>query len=329
MFEEINNLIKKQIRNGIYPCANWAFLQDGKVERYLEGFAQIKPEKEYLRENMLFDMASVTKVVCTGTVVLKLWEDGKLDLEKPFRVYYPSFQDEKVTLRHLLTHTSDIDSYIENRDRLNAKELRKAYNYLKSGENIGKIFKYTDTGTVLMGFMLEEIFGKSAQAVFQEQVLTPLQMDDSGFQPIEPKSLAVPTELSKKRGLIRGETHDPKAYVLGKHAGSAGLFSTLNDQINFTKKMFFEQSYLKSETIDSLLKDWAKVFKRSLGWDLKEDKKGHLYLLHTGFTGTFLLANPKNKRAFIFLSNRVHPENHRLEYLSARDELLKLYLEME
>ncbi|MDR2832125.1 MAG: beta-lactamase family protein [Streptococcaceae bacterium] len=317
---QINQLINRQMNEGVYPGANWAFIEGENVQTFHQGYAQILPFKEKLKENMLFDMASVTKVVCTGMVVLKLWENGLVDIDQPFSLYYPSFLDEKVTLRHLLTHTSDINPFIPHRDELSAHELKEAYNHLKSGDNIGKTFAYTDTGTVLMGFMIEEIYQKYAQEVFQELILTPLKMKESRFQPISPPSLAVPTQLTTTRGM----THDPKANKLGKHAGSAGLFSTLNDLIQFVKEVFFKQTFLKKETISLLLQDYSplKNANRSLGWDLKAEN----YLFHTGYTGTFLLVNPVEQKAFIFLSNRVHPYDLREEYLIARDELVNLYL---
>jgi len=330
MIEKINLLVSQQRKAGIFPCANWAFMDKDKKSTFLEGYAQITPEKEVLKPDMLFDLASITKVVCTGSVVLKLWEEGKLDIDVPFSTYYPSFQDNRVSLRHLLTHTSDINPFIKDRDILNDEELKEAFNYLTVGENLGKSCQYTDTGTVLMGFMLEKIYQKDAQDIFQELVLNPLGLHNSKFQPIVPASLAVPTEVTENRGLIRGQTHDPKAFVLGKHAGSAGLFSTLADMMRYIEEVFFKQTFLKPETIEALLQDFSplKNQNRSLGWDMKFDKAGNPFLFHSGFTGTFLLLDPRRKKAFVFLSNRVHPHNFREEYLKNRDIIINKYLQL-
>ncbi|SJZ79546.1 CubicO group peptidase, beta-lactamase class C family [Pilibacter termitis] len=328
MYERTNALIREQMQQGVFPGASWAFLDDEKEQKHVEGLAQVVPTKEILRENMLYDMASITKVVCTTSLILKLWEQGEIDLDVPFRRYYPSFLDEKVTVRHLLTHTSDINPWIENREKLSANELKEAFNFLKSGENVGEIVKYTDTGTILLGFLLENIFQMNVQSAFQQFVLDELEMNNSCFQPA-PIELSVPTENHVTRGVIRGWTHDPKAFVLGESAGSAGLFSTLDDQIKFVRKVFFEQSYLKPATIEKLLHDQTPsgTLARSLGWDLRQNKQEEPVLFHTGFTGTFLLVDVRNQRAFIFLSNRVHPENHRQAYILSREELVAKYFE--
>ncbi|MDR0921224.1 MAG: beta-lactamase family protein [Lactobacillales bacterium] len=328
-YEKTVALVEKQIKEQVYPGASFAFLRGEKVETHVLGLAQTVPKTEILLENMLYDMASITKVVCTTNVLLKLWEVGKIDIDVPFQVYYPSFEDERVTIRHLLTHTSDINPWIENRDNLSASELKEAFNHLKSGENLGKVFKYTDTGTVLLGFMIENLYGKNAQEVFQQEVLLPLDLSASQFQPVQPTKRAVPTEIHPTRGLIRGWTHDPKAYKLGVHAGSAGLFSTLQDMVHFVQGEFFKKEYLLPSTIDSLLQDYTPTgdLGRSLGWDLLENKTHEPILFHSGFTGTFLLIDVLHQEGFVFLSNRVHPENHREAYLRTREELIATYLE--
>lgn len=91
------------------------------------------PDVEILEENTLYDMASLTKVICTTTIVLKLIEEDKVDIDTPLHHYLPEFLDEKVTIRELLTHTSDINPYIPNRDQLNQDELKSAILALKSG----------------------------------------------------------------------------------------------------------------------------------------------------------------------------------------------------
>lgn len=88
---------------------------------------------------MLFDVASLTKVVGTTTVILQLVEEGKIILDQSLQTYYPSFQDSNITIRHLLTHTADLQGYIPNRDQLNAQELKDAYNHsFHAGKAIGK-----------------------------------------------------------------------------------------------------------------------------------------------------------------------------------------------
>jgi len=321
--------IREQLARNVFPSADFRIQDEkqGTLERTL-GLQQIIPSKKILVPNQLFDLASLTKVVGTTSLILLMMQENLIDIDLPFNHYYPYFKDSKVTIRHLLTHTSDINPWIEGRDKLNASELRLAYHSLKSGDKIGKEVKYTDTGTVLLGFMLEELYGKDVQTLFKEKVLNPLEMHETQFQPVEPKEKAVPTQVHPIRGLIQGETHDPKAFVLGKHAGSAGMFSNIHDLQKFAMEMLQPQKIFTKETIQFLLQDQTGEAKlgRSLGWDLKKMKDGVNALFHTGYTGTFILIIPSYQISFIFLSNRVHPNDERASYIRERDDLIQCFI---
>ncbi|MGX7411481.1 serine hydrolase domain-containing protein [Enterococcus caccae] len=332
MYKETSKKIKIMMNEGVFPGVSFSFMTKTESEDHTWGKAQIFPEAEVLDRSLLFDVASLTKVICTTTVVLQLMEAKIIEIDRSLKTYYPAFEDEKITIRHLLTHTSDIQSYIENRDTLSKEELKRAYNQVQSGEALGKKVSYTDTGTILLGFMLEELLGKEVIELFKERVLHPLDMRESIFLPTDSANI-VPTENHPVRGLIRGQTHDPKAFVLAEHAGNAGLFTNLTDLKKFTSMYLNEGVYqdtklLERTTICSLLADQTpnKHGNRSLGWDLKDDLTGRPILFHTGYTGTFLLIDPNEKEAFIFLSNRVHPVDKRAEYIEKRDELIEIYL---
>lgn len=333
MYEKTKQKIKELLNEGIFSGTSFSFITERESEDYTWGNAQILPTVEPLKRSLLFDVASLTKVVCTTTVVLQLMDAGVIDIDAPFKNYYPVFEDEKITIRHLLTHTSDIQSYIENRDALSKEALIAAYTQVQSGADIGGIVAYTDTGTILLGFMLEELLGKEVIEIFKERVLQPMDMTESTFLPKD-VSKSVPTENHPVRGLIRGQTHDPKAFVLAEHAGNAGLFTNLTDLKKFTAMYLNEGKYqttqvLKKETIHLLSDDQTPNGKghRSLGWDLKNNLCGRSILFHTGYTGTFLLIDPEGKEGFVFLSNRVHPVDKKAEYIEKRDELIEIYLQ--
>ncbi|WP_314208585.1 serine hydrolase domain-containing protein [Vagococcus salmoninarum] len=334
MYYNTELTIKKQLSENVFPGAVFAFVKKGETYQQALGSAALLPTQRPMTKETLFDVASLTKMIGTNTLILKLLEAGQLKLDDPLKKHLPEFADSLVTIRHLLTHTSDINPYIKNRDQLTAEPLKEALLALTSGELIGNKCLYTDTGTLLLGFLIEKLTGQPVQTVITNEVLGPLGMTSSGFTPTCSDIAA--TEDHPLRGVICGTVHDPKAFVLGEKCGSSGLFSTLDDCLLFCQMMLAGgttatgQRLLQAQTIDQLFADHSpnQSFNRSLGWDLKYDLASQeAILFHTGYTGTFLLIDKKAQEAFVFLSNRLHPEDNRQAYLLKRQELLDIYLQ--
>lgn len=111
-----------------------------------------------------------------------------------------------------------------------------------------------------------------------------------------------------------GTVHDPKARVLKEHTGSAGLFSTLKDL------EIFVNHYLTDDFAKNMTQNISQSNKeRSVAWDLQED-----WILHTGYTGTFILINIPAQRAAVFLSNRTYYKDERAQWIKDRDVLIEI-----
>lgn len=303
--EKIISKIQEQLKDGIYPGASLALYQAGRWQEFYFGLADPQ-EGKATQAGLVYDLASVSKVVGVGTLAAFLYEQDKLKLDLPLQHYYPAFHREDVTLRQLLTHTSGLDPFIPNRDQLTAPELKAALNHLTVLED--KTFRYTDVNFLLLGFMLEEIYGQSLDQIFQSQIFQPWSLAETGFGPVPG---AVPTV----RGVQDGQVHDPKARVLGIHAGSAGLFSTLRDL-----EVFLEH-YLQDDFADHLTQNFSKEpgKRRSLAWNLESS-----WLDHTGYTGTFIMYNREEQKAAIFLSNRTYEKDERAQWILDRNQLMDL-----
>lgn len=313
-------LIKAYIASGIFPGASFALVNKDEVSKYIFGYDRLWPEKISLKPDMAYDLASVSKVVGTGTVFINLILSGKVMLDALLTDYYPDFVGRganQLTIRQLLTHTSGINPFIKNRNELSYSELREALNQVDA--SLEKVFHYSDVNFILLGFMLETIYQQDLSDILKAQVFKPFNMIQTGF--VAPEN-TVSTEWQLPKGIV----HDPKARVLGKHTGSAGLFATLDDLVNFSKSYFTDDRYL------ALLKDYSLTGDhRSLGWDILmteadcDNKASSQWLLHTGYTGTFLMINLKTQQAVIFLSNRVHLEDDRQGWILNRDVLIKQF----
>lgn len=327
--EKTTSLIHKLAEEGIVPGVSYAMIKDGYVQSEVFGMEQVVPFKKKLTYGRLYDVASLTKVIGTTTLILHLQEIGKLTVDDRVCDYLEKFSDKRVTLRHLLTHTSALTGYIKNRNELSATELMDALYTLKVGDWFEKKVVYADIGPILLGQIIEKIYGMPVQDAIEQEVLKPLGLKESTFSPSSDK--CVPTEYTEKRGLIQGLVHDPKAFILGKHCGSAGLFMSLNDLMRFSNWMLENDPHkpvVSDATIRSLFQDHTPNghLGRSLGWDLRFSSDGTPCLYHTGFTGTFILIDKKRQSALIVLTNRVHPTSDNQKFLDCRDKIIECYL---
>lgn len=310
MRELVIQKIKQQIEAGIYPGASFAYYRDGEWSDCYLGEAN--PEiGEQTCQGLVYDLASVSKVVGVGTVLTFLWKQGKIELDQSIKTYLPEADYPDITICQLLTHSTDLDPFIINRDQLNAEELREAMFHLNRREK--RAFLYSDVHFLLLGFLLENYFEKNLDQILQEQVLDPWKMKETQFGPV---SSAVPTVRGQKAGVM----HDPKARLLGKHAGSAGLFSTVKDL-----KIFLEH-YLQDDFADGLSQNFSDLSdkERSLAWNLEGD-----WLDHTGYTGTFIMWNRKKQEAAIFLSNRTYEKDERAKWIIDRNQVMDLIREAD
>ena len=308
--EKILRKIENQIEAGIYPGASFAYYKDGEWKESYLGLSD--PERDLKTESgLVYDLASVSKVVGVGTVLIFLWQQGKLDIERPVTDFLPKCDYPDITIRQLLTHATDLDPFIPNRDLLTAPELEEAMFHLNRRSQ--SAFLYSDVHFLLLGFLLEKIFNQDLDQIIEEQVLEAWGMKETKFGPVEQ---AVPTV----RGVEAGIIHDPKARLLGKHAGSAGLFSTVKDL------QIFLEHYLKDDFAAELSRNFSPLDdkERSLAWNLEG-----AWLDHTGYTGTFIMWNREKQEAAIFLSNRTYEKDERAQWIVDRNQVMEMIRQEE
>lgn len=316
---------KQMVKDRLAPGVTAAWLHDGAFEVEVYGDATWQPAVTPLHAGMLYDLASLTKVIGTTTVFLQAVSEGRVRIDDRIQTFLPGFP-HATTFRQALTHTSGLEGYIPHRDDLAPAALRQALiTQLKVTAECDHEVVYRDVNLLLTGWALEEVYGAPIQTLIQRRVLAPLGLPAATFAPDPAR--CVPTSYSKEAGLRRGVVHDPKAAILGVHSGSAGLFASLADLIVFSEYAFGRRrSPAWPSAFAGILRDETTGgLGRSLGWDLRRDAAGRLWLYHTGYTGTFWLIQPALKQALIVLTNRVHPTPN-MAFLTARDKLIAAFL---
>lgn len=330
-FFETQHLIESLVTRRIVPGVNYAFIKGNQVFSSTIGFQSLLPDKTQLSPFSLYDLASLTKVLGTTNVFLELYQSGKLNFSEPLQEFLPEFKDSRIRLNHLLTHTSGIRGWIQNRDQLSAAELLKAIIGLPVTAEFEKKMRYADTNFVLLGLVLEKIYGHPVQDVITDQVIKPMGLKEMTFTPDAKE--CVPTALLADGKVLQGVVHDPKARILGKHCGSAGMFADLDSLIQVSKGYLgLDQDILpiNQDTAASLfqIETMPGVHPRSWGWDLLFDPQDqHPLLYHTGFTGTFMVLDRLNQSAMIVLTNRIHPSGHNQVFLAMRQQIVDTFLQ--
>jgi len=289
------------------------------------GAKQVQPERAPMTTDTLFDLASLTKPIATATSIMVLVERGQIELDAPLARYIPEFGangKQDITVLHLLTHQGGLipDNALSDYESGPEEALRRVHG-LEPQSPPGTKFVYTDVGFIMLGELVRAVTGKDVHAFSQETIFGPLGMHETGYlPPAELRERAAPTEQRDDQWM-RGEVHDPRAYLLGGIAGHAGLFSTAQDLSRYAQMMLNggrlgDVQVLKPETVELMTRAVpVSSGRRALGWDARtgySSNRGDLFspraFGHGGFTGTALWIDPELELFVIFLSNRVHPD---------------------
>jgi beta-glucosidase-like glycosyl hydrolase/CubicO group peptidase (beta-lactamase class C family) len=219
-------------------------------------------------EQSVYDLASITKVAATTLAVMKLFEEGKLELSRPMVHYLPWLTGSNkayITIRDLLLHQGGMVAYIpfykETQDPFKKAALPGIFENKKDSlygiELAGNMYLrndwldtikhriiysavsgnpgyvYSDNDFIFLGWIVESITGMPLDQYLSEAFYTPMELASMHFTPLKylPVAHIVPTEweMSFRRQLIQGYVHDPGAAMLGGVAGHAGLFSNAED----------------------------------------------------------------------------------------------------
>ena len=172
--------IRELMNNGVYPGFSVAFIEGEEVEKIVEGTLTKESDSKLVEDGLFYDLASVTKAFVTSTLLVQMVEQKEMNLDESIAKWFPN-ADERVTLRHLITHTSGLWGYIENRNELAPNALIEALASLPVTETFHHTVKYTDTGFVLVGIILEKEFGKPIADLFDERIARPLKVTASNL----------------------------------------------------------------------------------------------------------------------------------------------------
>ncbi|MEE8130957.1 MAG: serine hydrolase domain-containing protein, partial [Vicinamibacterales bacterium] len=248
----IDTLVEAAIQDGQLPGAVVVVGHAGQIvyERAF-GARSVNGPPEVMAPDTIFDLASLTKVVATTTSVMILVEEGRLRLRDRVVTHLPEFAShgkDRITVEHLLTHTSGLRPDLPLDEVFEGAETAIA----RAADEVpeaapGERFVYSDINFFVLGEIVRRVTGQTLDRFARDRIFEPLGMTDTGFNP--PSSLIpriAPTEpcapLAWPCGgdgavMLRGRVHDPTARRMGGVAGHAGLFSTAADLARYCRML--------------------------------------------------------------------------------------------
>ena len=346
MTGRINDLLSALVDTGATPGAVVvAGTHEVVLAECVAGRLSYAADADPVTPDTIYDLASLTKVIVTTPLVMRLHEAGHLDPDAPFRCYLPEFAGgarDRVTLADLLAHCGGLlwwtDLYRQARG-LPTADVMSFYirricelplDYQPRTRTV-----YSDLGFILLGAVLEHVTGAPLDRLAEDEIFAPLDMHDIRYNPPAAlRSRIAPTEDDPERGgVLMGRVHDENACGLGGVAPHAGLFATARSLVPFAQMWLAEGATGNSRVFDratvrrfSRRARLADDSSRALGWDTPTPGSscGNCFSRasygHTGFTGTSIWIDPEQDLFVILLSNRVHPTRNNTRLAELRPE---------
>lgn len=352
-FDAADTVVARGVESRAFPGGVLAVgTSGGPTHLFAAGRLDYGPTSPPAREDTIYDLASLTKIVVTTATAMVLVDEGRLDLERPVNAFLPAFRGgakDRVTVSHLLTHSSGLDWWGPL-----YKELSGAEAYRRRIESMDLVYEpgtkslYSDLGVFLLGEVLQRAAGEPLEAFARRRILEPLGMRDTTYRP-GPELLPriAPTEEDPWRGrVLRGEVHDENAFAVGGVAPHAGLFGTAPDLARFAQMLvqggsFDGRRIVSRETLDRFARRAGiPGSSRALGFDTPTSGAGPRSSVpgapgyssagslfsdgsfgHTGFTGTSIWIDPERQLYVVLLTNRVHPRRDNDGIRAARAEV--------
>ena len=216
-----------------------------------------------------FRIASLTKQF-TAMAIMILEEDGTLRLDDQLSTYIPDYpRGEEITIVHLLTHTSGIPNHTElpgfNRERrVYECDIEKTIAAFKNKElefTPGEKFAYSNSGYILLGYIIEKVTGASYGDFIKERIFKPLKMGHSGFEYTE--------MIIKKRayGYTReGNEYKKAAYRIMSNAHASGALYSTTEDLYLWDRALYTEALVSKESLDKMFTPYTKQY--GYGWGI-------------------------------------------------------------
>ncbi len=363
LLASIDSMAVEGIRKKAYPGCQIAIVKDG-IMIYHKAFGHHTYDSlAPVLTSDVYDLASITKIAATTITTMRLYEQGRIDLDDGIGSHVPWIKDpiiQDISIRDILAHQGRLQPWIpffmETMDD-DGNHLEGIYDHHPSeafGLQVGdglyihgsyrdsifrKVmdaelleineYRYSDLGYILLAELIRHVTGQSLDEFAQNTFFAPIGLATMGYKPLSQMDAAqiVPSahDTLWRRQVVHGHVHDPAAAMLGGVSGHAGLFSNAADLAKLMQMILNDghyggEQYVSRSTIEYFTTAHfaANDNRRGLGFDKPSLESGSngpaaesaspMSFGHSGFTGTYVWADPMENLIFVFLSNRTYPD---------------------
>ncbi len=380
----ISKIANEGILEQAYPGCQILVAKDRKIIYHKQFGHHTYFRSKKVKEDDVYDLASVTKILGSLPALMKLVDEQKIDLDNNLSKYWPDFKNsnkKNLKFREVLAHHAGLSAWIPYwKETVNSDGTFKSkmYSFVESKShkipvnhnmylngNMKKVFykqikesplsqrkkyKYSGLAFFLYPEIISNITGTEYTKYINTNFYHSLGAYTLTYRPLDKFNIKriIPTEFDEifRHTIIRGYVHDESAAMFGGISGNAGLFSTINDvakimQMYLQMGRYGGKKYISNSVMNEFTRCQYESDKnrRGLGFDKPLLNNNELSIEetypaisasrssfgHSGFTGTFVWADPEYDLIFIFLSNRVYPtrKNRKLYDLNIRPRILQ------
>lgn len=281
LLQKVDSIAENGIDSGAYPGCTLIALKNGKIF-YQKAYGYLTYDKKIpVTNDIIYDMASVTKIGATTLATMKLYNEGKLKLDGTLGQYLPWLQRSdkaNITIKDIMLHQAGFEPDFPYLDLMLTDSVhpnpnifhtvRDSIYTMRVAENMymNKYYKdilnmeirsdllmehpkyvYSDIDLQLMGYIVEELSGMPLEQYVKKNFYDPMGMTSTGFLPRQRYALnqIAPTEEEKIFRLqqLHGDVHDPRAAMWGGVQGHAGLFSSAYDMAVYLQMLLNKGSF--------------------------------------------------------------------------------------
>lgn len=294
------------------------------MEKFHGGKTSYWPDKFQVTEDTLFDIASVTKAVATGSILARLVDRGAVRLDTKLGELRADFRGTRyaeLSLKELATHTAGLKAWKPIYLQMRHNDLVRWFLDSEKG-NFKKdsTEEYSDLSILLLWLGLEKKVGE-LQSAFQKEVLAPLKLSGISFGPVPSQRVAATEYCLWRKTLLQGEVFDENSYALGGVSAQAGLFSNARSLAPWCEAwlsaLLGKSDWIKKETAETFVQKHSPSGTRAIVFDTKSkvgstlgEGFSDLTFGHLGYTGCSVWMDPKQNGFAICLTNRIHPSRY-------------------